>query len=342
MQNGDRHSRARRLQTRRRPPWRSGARNDKGLHLDRHRPSPLQGHRHACAGHVLAARGQEEPRRVGQAPNARLVQLETADLFGGAVAVLDGAHHAQGRVAVALELADDVDEMLEHPGAGDRTFLRHVPDEQHRHRSGFRVGDERARDAANLGDAAGRPLDLGIGRSLHGIDHEQAGPHGVHVAQNRCEVRFRSQVETVVERADALGAEPDLGGRLFAGDVEHRGAAGLGRGLGGARGDVEKQSGFSHTRLSREQDDRPGDEAASQDAVEFVHPRRLFDRGRRGDLGDGRRRARWSEGGCARARRPDFLQASPRLTLRAAPNPFRGVPSAFGARERARRRFGCH
>ena len=44
----------------------------------------------------------------------------------------DGAEHPVRAVAVALELQDAVDEVLEDARAGDRAVLRHVPDEDRR------------------------------------------------------------------------------------------------------------------------------------------------------------------------------------------------------------------
>ena len=56
----------------------------------------------------------------------------------------DGAQHAMRAVAVALELEDAVDEMLEHARAGDRAVLRHVADEDRRDAASFATRSSRA------------------------------------------------------------------------------------------------------------------------------------------------------------------------------------------------------
>ena len=61
-----------------------------------------------------------------------LAHLEDADLVGRAEAVLQRAQRAVGALALALELQDAVDEVLEHARAGQRALLGHVADEQDR------------------------------------------------------------------------------------------------------------------------------------------------------------------------------------------------------------------
>ena len=55
----------------------------------------------------------KDSRRVADLVDAVGALLEAADLVSGTEPVLDAAHHAQRRVAVALERQHDVDEMLE-------------------------------------------------------------------------------------------------------------------------------------------------------------------------------------------------------------------------------------
>ena len=75
-------------------------------------------------------RRDEQAARVGHLGDAVAGHLEAADLVGGAEAVLERAHEAQRGLPVALELADDVDQVLEHARAGDRAVLGDVADEQ--------------------------------------------------------------------------------------------------------------------------------------------------------------------------------------------------------------------
>ncbi len=87
---------------------------------------PLDGRDHHRAGHPLVAIGQEEAAGVGDADEAGVGHLEQPELGGGAEAVLVGPQQAEGVVAVALEAEDGVDEVLEHPGAGQRSVLGDV------------------------------------------------------------------------------------------------------------------------------------------------------------------------------------------------------------------------
>ena len=102
----------------------------------------------------MRAAAEEQPARVGDLGDAVAGHLEAADLVGRAEAVLERADEAQRGLAVALELADDVDEVLEQARAGDRAVFGDVADEQHGQVAVFGDADEGARDLAHL--AAGR------------------------------------------------------------------------------------------------------------------------------------------------------------------------------------------
>src|SRR6185437_2677454 len=80
------------------------------LNLGEQRSAALQGHGDAGAGHRLTVPGKEQAARVGEPDQAVLAQVETANLVGRAVAVLDRADHPQPRVPVTLEVQDHVDE----------------------------------------------------------------------------------------------------------------------------------------------------------------------------------------------------------------------------------------
>ena len=252
-------------------PWvarrgrREVARRDERLHLGDERAPALEGHRDAGAGDADVAVGEEQPAGVGQPDDADVGEVEAAHLVGRAVAVLHRADQAQPGVPVALELDDDVDEVLEHPRAGDRAVLGHVADEQDGDAAALGRLDEAGRHLADLADVAGRPLDLAAGDGLHGVDDEQVGLHGLDLAQHRGEVGLGREVEAGRHRLDPLGPHPHLGRRLLAADVEH-GLAAAGR----AGGDVEQQRGLADARLAGDEDHGAGHEAAAEDAVELA------------------------------------------------------------------------
>lgn len=182
-------------------------------------------------------------------------------------------------------------------------------------------------DLADLGHAAGGAVDLGGGDGLYGVHDQEAGLDGVQVAEDRGQIGLGGEIQMVVDRLDAVGAHPDLAGRLLARDVE--GAVLVAGGLGG---DVEQEGGLADAGLARDQDDGAGDEAPAEDPVELGHAGGaggglpgvdLADRdgGRRDPAGRGR-----PHGG-----RAVLLDRPPRLALAAATQPFRRLPAALGA-----------
>ena len=103
------------------------------------------------------------------------------------------------------------------------------------------------------------------------------GPDLLDVGEHRAEVGLGGEVELVVDAAGAVGAQPDLGGRLLAGDVE--GAALVAGGLGGH---LEQQRALADAGLAGEQDRGAGHQPAAEHPVELGHPagaeRGLLDR----------------------------------------------------------------
>ena len=126
------------------------------------------------------------------------------------------------------------------------------------------------------------------------------GPDLLDVGEHRAEVGLGGEVELVVDAAGAVGAQPHLGGRLLAGDVERAALV-----AGGLRGDLEQQRALADAGLAGEQDRRAGHQAAAEHPVELGHAagaeRGLLDR----HLADRHRRRRHRAGrrtpGAARA-----------------------------------------
>ena len=84
--------------------------------------------------------------------------------------------------------------------------------------------DQGGRDLLDLGDAAGHALDPGRADGLHRVDHQQRRADLLDVGEHGAQVGLGGEVELVVHAAGAVGAQPDLGGGLLAGDVEGAGA----------------------------------------------------------------------------------------------------------------------
>src|SRR5262249_27795766 len=154
----------------------------------------------------------------GQARDAALVHLEAAHLVGRAEPVLHPPHHPQRRVLVALEVQHDVHQVLQHAGPGDLSVLRDVPDQYRRDAALFRHGYQYRGDAPDLRDTAGHTVDAGGGDGLHRVEHEQPRLDRVEVAEYRAEVGLGGEVQPLVQRTDAFGAQPHLAHRLLAAD----------------------------------------------------------------------------------------------------------------------------
>ena len=88
--------------------------------------------------------------------------------------------------------------------------------------------------------------------------------------------------------AESLGTEPDLLGALLGGDVQ--------RPARPTRDDLEQQGALADAGLATEQGDGAGDQATSEDTIEFVDARGFGAACRDIDVGEGRRpgaRRRW-------------------------------------------------
>ena len=268
LQHGEHHRDPRGVEPGRRTPrplQRGGG--DQRLDLGQQRPPPLHRHGDAGAGHPAALVLHEEAGRVGDGGDPVGAQVEAADLVDRSEAVLHGADHPEPGVAVALEVQHHVDEVLEHPRTGDGAVLGHVADEHGGDVAGLGDPDQRGRDLLDLGDAAGRrprrrprrwsgwsrrPAASGRTCSMW----VSTAPRSVSAA------RKSSSCDAV----GAVGAQPDLGGRLLAGDVEdplpH--PSGLG-------GHLEQQGALADAGLAGQQDGGAGHQPAAEHPVELGH-----------------------------------------------------------------------
>ncbi len=267
-----------------------------------------------------------KPGGVGDGGDALGRQVEAAHLVHGAVAVLHRPDHPEPGVAVALEVEDHVHQVLEDAGPGDRAVLGHVADEHRGDVAGLGHADQGGRDLLDLGDATGHAVDARGADRLHGVDDHQARPHLLDVGEHGAEVGLRGQEQLVVHAAGAVGAQPHLGGRLLAGDVEGAlpGAGGLGR-------DLEQQRALADAGLAGEQDRGPGHEATTQHPVELGHAARPGDRLGDRDLSDRHRGRGDRPRGGAQGRRTDLRDRAPGLALTTPADPLDRFPAALGA-----------
>ena len=191
------------------------------LHLGDHRTATLERDGDAGPGHRRGAVGEEEATRVSQTHDADIIEVEAAHLVGRAEAVLDRPDQTQPTVPVTLELHDDVDQVLEHPGPCDGTVLGHVPHEEHGDAARLGDLDERGGDLAHLRDVARGALDLGAADRLHRVDNHERWIYLLDLREDGAEVGLGGEVEAISDSTNALGAATDLRRRLLAGDVEN-------------------------------------------------------------------------------------------------------------------------
>ena len=190
---------------------------------------------------------EEQAARVGQPDDAVVGEVEAADLVGGAVAVLDArgpcAAASAGRPRTAARRRRGA-----RAGADRRSTpsLVTCPTSTVAMPRSLATPDQRGGDLADLADAARRAVDLGAGRpSAPSRRRAARGSPRRRGRATAAEVGLGGEQQVVVQGADALGAQPHLGGGLLAGDVERAAAPGE------ARRDLEQQRGLARRRALR-------------------------------------------------------------------------------------------
>ena len=124
---------------------------------------------------------------------------------------------------------------------------------------------------ADLADAAGRPVELVDRGGLDRIDDHRERSLAAGCLDDPPDVVFGEDADTV-RRRPAQQAEPrrpkaDLPGRLLARRIQHGPAA---RRPGHPGGGLEQERGLADPRFAADQHERPRDQSAAEDAIEFV------------------------------------------------------------------------
>jgi len=154
--------------------------------------------------------------------------------------------------------------MLQDPGSGNGTVLRHVADQEYRRSDLLGEPHEAGGGFPDLGHAAGVALEAGVGDGLDGVDDRQARGLASNCLADGVQVVLGQQENARLEGAEALGPHADLVTRFLACDVEHLARAGhLRRG-------VHEEGRFADAGLAADQDQAPRDDAATQHAVELA------------------------------------------------------------------------
>ena len=166
--------------------------------------------------------------------------------------------------ALALEVEDGIDHVLDDARAGDLAVLGDVADEDDGGATALGEGGELVGGGADLGDRARGAVDVVGPHGLDRVDDGEAGTLGVEGGQDVAEVGLGGEAQGGVGEPEASGAQADLGGGLLAGDVDG-GEPGGGEGGGG----LQEQGRFADAGVAADEGGRGGDEAAAEGAVEL-------------------------------------------------------------------------
>ena len=217
--------------------------------------------------------GEERPSRVGDLAEATIAHLEDADLIRRAEPVLRRAQQTDRGISVAVEGQHGIDQVLERFRPGNRPVLRHVPDKDDRDPVRLRQLHQPERGAADLADAAGRPVEVVDRRGLDGVDDQERRHRrrrgDVPDPVDRGLGRDPDVCRGAVEEPEPLCPEPDLRRGLLAGRVQDPVGADS---RGDAGRSLEEQRRLADPRLAADEDDRPRDEAPAQHPVELGDP----------------------------------------------------------------------
>ena len=170
-------------------------------------------------------------------------------------------------IAVALELEDAVDEVLEHARACDRSVLGDMADEDRRDSRLLRHAQEPAGGLAHLRDGARRGSELRGVERLDRVDDAHVGPRRLERRADRRELRLGEDLDRL-RAAESRRAEADLRRRLLAGDEEDAPRLAHGR----ERREEERR--FPDAGLASDEDERRRDEPAAEHAIQLRNTRR--------------------------------------------------------------------
>ena len=238
---------------------------DERLHFDQQRPRAFEAAQHRRTRRRGRALGEEQRRGIGHRPQPGAGHLEHAQLAGRAEPVLDRADDAMRVMPLAFEIEHGVDHVLERLGAGEAAVLRDVADQERRDVVALRGEQELRGRFAHLADAAGRRLELQREHRLDRVDDHQRRLDAADFLEDALDAGLGKQVERRVADAEAIAARLDLVLGFFARGIEHRADR-----LREVRGRLQQQRGLADAGLAAEQDQRAGNDAAAEHAIELA------------------------------------------------------------------------
>ena len=150
--------------------------------------------------------GEERSRRVRDLGEARSPISNTPTSLVEPKRFFTARSTRSACAAVALEVEDGVDQVLEHARAGERALLRHVADQEAGARRSPCERDEQRRRLAHLADAARRRARARRVQRLDRVDDHGGGRERVDVLDDRLGRRLAARSARRTRRAPSRSA----------------------------------------------------------------------------------------------------------------------------------------
>ena len=170
--------------------------------------------------------------------------FENSDFVGGAETIFNSTDGFEAAVAVTFEIKHDVDEVLEDFGAGEGAVFSDVTDDNDGGVGSFGGANNEIATIGDLRDGARSAGDFVHSESLDGIDNDEVEFGAFDSFGNVVTRGAGSETEFVASGTEAFGAEFDLAGGFFAGDVENI------VGFGDFGADLHEKCRFANARLT--------------------------------------------------------------------------------------------
>ena len=154
--------------------------------------------------------------------------------------------------------------MLQNPGACYRAFLGHMAYDKNSDSQPFRQLHEHVGRLPDLGHAAGSGGHLFVVHGLDGVDDDQVRTAALDDAPDGVQVGLAQELQVIAERPHAVCPQLDLGQGFLPGYIQH---LLLGR---KPLAHLQKERGFSDSRIAPHQDQGAGHDPPAQHPVQLI------------------------------------------------------------------------
>ena len=328
VQHRQQHRQTLRIEADREPARISVRRIHQRLNLHQQRTRTFLRHQHAGPGHFLPMLRQEHGRRVAHPLQPGFGHGKHAQFIDRTEAILHRPHQTEAGMGVALEIKHGIDHVFEHARPGQRAFLGHVTDQDHRDAGLFGQSRQLRRTFAHLRHRSRRARQLIRPQRLDRIDHRHLRLFRLQGRQNAFQVDLRHQRQVCHIKIQAAGTQGHLLAGFLTGHVEHTLC------LRQMRQRLQQQGALADAGIATDQHHPAPHQTAPQRPIEFTDAGRNPVRLTRFDLGQilqARRRCQRLETMLARRLRHAFHQRVPGIAAGTLALPFGIGRAAFGA-----------